>query len=95
MTAQPGLCRTWSKTPKTGFLTTRHISDTETVGSIACADMLFRTNLIAMVGGGTAPRFDEKAVVIWDDSQGDPNKSVVMDITFAQPVTAVRLKKDR
>ena len=31
------------------------------VGSIACADMLFRTNLIAMVGGGTAPRFDEKA----------------------------------
>lgn len=69
--------------------------NTETVGSIACADMLFRTNLVAMVGGGSAPRFDEKAVVIWDDSQGDPNKSVVMDITFAQPVTAVRLKKDR
>ena len=72
-----------------------HISDTETVGSIACGDMLFRTNLIAMVGGGSAPRFDEKAVVIWDDSQGDPNKNVVMDITFAQPVAAVRLKKDR
>ena len=38
-----------------------YISDTETVGSIACADMLFRTNLVAMVGGGSAPRFDEKA----------------------------------
>ena len=25
MTVQPGLCRTWSKTPKTGFLTTRLI----------------------------------------------------------------------
>ena len=25
MTAQPGLCRTWSETPKTGFLTTRLI----------------------------------------------------------------------
>ena len=24
---QPGLCRTWSETPKTGFLTTRLISD--------------------------------------------------------------------
>ena len=23
MIAQPGLCRTWSETPKTGFLTTR------------------------------------------------------------------------
>ena len=38
-----------------------YITDTEMVGSIACADMLFRTNLLAMVGGGTAPRFDEKA----------------------------------
>ena len=26
MTAQPGLCRTWSETPKTGFFTTRLIS---------------------------------------------------------------------
>ena len=25
VTVQPGLCRTWSKTPKTGFLTTRLI----------------------------------------------------------------------
>ena len=25
VTAQPGLCRTWSETPKTGFLTTRLI----------------------------------------------------------------------
>ena len=25
--AQPGLCGTWSETPKTGFLTTRLISD--------------------------------------------------------------------
>ena len=26
MAVQPGLCRTWSETPKTGFLTTRLIS---------------------------------------------------------------------
>ena len=25
VTVQPGLCRTWSETPKTGFLTTRLI----------------------------------------------------------------------
>ena len=29
MAVQPGLCRTWSETPKTGFLTTRFISNTE------------------------------------------------------------------
>ena len=27
VTVQPGLCRTWSETPKTGFLTTRLIKD--------------------------------------------------------------------
>ena len=29
MAVQPGLCRTWSKTPKTGFLTTRIIFQIE------------------------------------------------------------------
>ena len=29
MVVQPGLCRTWSETPKTGFLTTRLILFTE------------------------------------------------------------------
>lgn len=68
--------------------------NTEMVGSVACAEMLFRSNIIALVGGGKVPRFDEKAVTIWDDTQGDADKNVVMDITFAQPVVAVRIRKD-
>ena len=32
VTAQPGLYRTWSETPKTGFLTTRLISSRHTEG---------------------------------------------------------------
>lgn len=68
---------------------------TETVGSVACAEMLFRSNIIALVGGGSIPRFDEKAVQIWDESQTDTKKKVVIDVTFAQPVEAVRIKKDR
>lgn len=31
------------------------------VGSVATAEMLFRTNIIALVGGGNMPRFDENA----------------------------------
>ncbi|KAL5017843.1 hypothetical protein ScPMuIL_003565 [Solemya velum] len=65
------------------------------VGSVAVGEMLFRTNLIAMVGGGNLPKFDEKAVLIWDDSQKDPTRRVVMDVTFSQPVVSVKLKKDR
>ncbi|XP_045211200.2 WD repeat domain phosphoinositide-interacting protein 4-like [Mercenaria mercenaria] len=64
---------------------------TEAVGSVASAEMLFRTNIIALVGGGKNPRYDEKAVTIWDDHRGEP----IIDITFAQPVQAVRIKKDR
>ena len=33
----------------------------EHVGSVSTAEMLFRTNLLAFVGGGSFPRFDEKA----------------------------------
>ena len=32
VTAQPGLCQTWSETPKTSFLTTRLISRSTTTG---------------------------------------------------------------
>ena len=31
------------------------------VGSVAAAEMLLRTNIIALVGGGNVPRFDENA----------------------------------
>lgn len=36
-------------------------TDHDTIGSLACAEMLYRTNLLAVVGGGSYPRFDEKA----------------------------------
>ncbi|OWF36241.1 WD repeat domain phosphoinositide-interacting protein 4-like [Mizuhopecten yessoensis] len=76
-------------------LTQKLFLNYDTVGSLACAEMLFRTNLLAVVGGGSFPRFDEKAVLIWDDSQKDPAKKVVMEITFAQPVVAVKMKRER
>lgn len=35
------------------------------------------------------------SVLIWDDSQKDPTKKVVLEFTFAQPVVAVKMKRDR
>lgn len=63
----------------------------DVVGSIASAEMLFRSNLVAMVGGGTSPKYDEKAALIWDDTA----KKVVMDVSFNQPVVSIKLKYDR
>ena len=34
-------------------------------------------------------------VLIWDDSQRDINKKLVLEFTFSQPVVGVRMRKDR
>lgn len=67
----------------------------EVVGSVSLTEMLFRTNLLALVAGGNKPKFDEKVVLIWDESKRAMEDKIVLDITFAQPVLAVRLLKDK
>nr|KAG5713358.1 hypothetical protein BaRGS_024906 [Batillaria attramentaria] len=67
----------------------------ESVGSVSLTEMLYRTNILAIVGGGNYPKFDEKAVLIWDESKRSPEDKIVLDITFAQPVLGVRLLKDK
>ena len=39
MAVQPGLCGTWSETPKTGFLTTQLISSTQQIFSYMCYEI--------------------------------------------------------
>ena len=41
-------------------LSLTHHTDYETVGGIAHAEMMGRTNLIAMVAGGATPRFPDR-----------------------------------
>ena len=67
----------------------------ETVGSLAQVEMLHRTNLLALVGGGAMPKFAENTVLIWDDAQREIDKKLVIELTFSQPVVAVRMRKDR
>ncbi|ESP03877.1 hypothetical protein LOTGIDRAFT_185244 [Lottia gigantea] len=67
----------------------------ENVGSIGYAEMLFRTNLLVIVGGGKIPKFDEKAVLVWDMKGKDEKESILMDITFSQPVVGVKVLRDR
>lgn len=64
--------------------------DVAQFGTLSICEMLHRSNLLALVGGGIRPKFADNTVVIWDDSQ----KQFVLELTFSSKVLAVRMRQD-
>lgn len=60
-------------------------------GGIKFTQMLYRTNILGLIGGGEYPKFNPKKLVIWDDYQ---NK-MVGEIKFFSNLKNVKLKKDK
>eukprot|EP01017_Pseudomicrothorax_dubius_P045964 TRINITY_DN8033_c0_g3_i1.p1 TRINITY_DN8033_c0_g3~~TRINITY_DN8033_c0_g3_i1.p1 ORF type:complete len:348 (+),score=78.47 TRINITY_DN8033_c0_g3_i1:58-1101(+) len=60
-------------------------------GGIGAIEMMYRTNLIALVGGGKSPRYPTQKVMIWDDCQ----LKVVGELCFRNDVKAVKMKTDK
>ena len=60
-------------------------------GGIGKIEMLKRTNILALVGGGENPRFSPKKIVIWDDHYA----KIIGELIFNKEVLNVRLRLDK
>jgi len=63
----------------------------ELVGSVSKAEMLYKSNLIAFVGGGKKPRFPENNIIVYDDRQ----QEFVLEVSLPESVLNIRLKRDK
>ena len=64
---------------------------TDLDGGIGIVEMMFRTNILALVGGGSKPKFATTKVFLWDDL----SYKCIGEISFKSYVRAVRLTKDK
>ena len=60
-------------------------------GGIGKIEMLKKTNILGLVGGGQSPCFPPNKLIIWDDHQG----KIISELRFNENVLNIRLRNDK
>lgn len=60
-------------------------------GGIGRIEMLKKTNILALVGGGKVPCFPPHILIIWDDHQG----KIISKLRFNENILNIRLRNDK
>ena len=67
-----------------------HARDFQGAGGVGIAAMLFRSNVIALVGGGQNPRYPPTKVILWDDKES----KAIAELTFRTNIKSIKLRRD-
>ena len=59
-------------------------------GGIGVVEMLYKSNFLALLGGGKLPKFNNNKLVIWDDYKN----SIISELRFMTPIINIKIKKD-
>ena len=60
-------------------------------GGIGIIEMLNRSNIVALIGGGKSPRYASNKLVLWDDHKAKE----ISEMRFMSDVKNVKMKRDR
>jgi hypothetical protein len=60
-------------------------------GGIGKIEMLKKTNILGLVGGGQSPCFPPNKLIIWDDHQG----KIISELRFNENILNIRLRSDK